>query len=243
MFLPRGGAPARPDRRRRLVRGVLGAGLALSFAATCLIEGPADRPRSSCWGGSGQVSALHTVAEGLRRVGRLLSRRLAAAGRPAARLRREPRAGRRPRCHGARRGTRRGRPVAGPGARCRRSCCSSTGTADWWAALGHPRVREPLRRDAAGPRGALGPEPGGSVRYARLVLCAVGGRTGRVRALPGGAAVAGRPGRRDGAGAAAQRRAAGSRSACLTPARCSPTARGRSTRWRPCPRCTRPSRC
>jgi hypothetical protein len=65
-------APARPHRRRRLVRWVLGVGLALSFAATCLIEGlPTDRVVLLGWVLAGL--ALHAVTEGLRRVGRLLA--------------------------------------------------------------------------------------------------------------------------------------------------------------------------
>jgi hypothetical protein len=65
-------APARPERWRRLVRGVLWAGLALSFAATCLVEGmPTDRVVLLGWVLTGL--ALHAVTDGLRRVGRLLA--------------------------------------------------------------------------------------------------------------------------------------------------------------------------
>jgi hypothetical protein len=64
-------APAATGRRR-LVRAVLGSGLALSFLATCLIEGlPTDRVILLGWVLAGL--ALHAVTDGVRRVVRLLA--------------------------------------------------------------------------------------------------------------------------------------------------------------------------
>ena len=105
-------------------------------------------------------------------------------------------------------------------------------------------LRQPLRRDAAGPRRAVGAQPAalGALRPAGASRSRPPGLVTYVlypAAPPWLAAKEGviEPVR------AAQRRRAGRCSACRAPAPCWPTARARSTRWRPCRRCTRPSPC
>ena len=169
-------------------------------------DGAADRPGRPARLGARRPRGAR--ADRRRAPGRPAARRLAAAGRRAARLRREPRAGRRPGRDRARHGAGGGRPLAGR----RRPADGGPAAALGRALVGgarRPGLRQPLRRDAAGPRRPLGAEPAalGPVRPARRRP--LGGRAGHLRALSGGAAVAGGQGRRDRAGRTAQRRGLG----------------------------------
>ena len=186
------GVPARTATVRALVRGVLLAGLTLAFVVTCSREGlPTDRVVLRGW----VVAGVGASPSPTGAPGRPAPRRLAAARRCAARLRRQPWAGRR---LGATvhvtepAAADRGWPVAPS----RRSVGRSTGTADWWEAS-RPCLRQPFRRDPlvlgilwVRNRARWG-------RYAGLVVGLLGGGAGRRRALSGGATVAGAQGRRD----------------------------------------------
>ena len=234
-------SPAGTARGRALVRGLMLIGLALAFVVTCTRVGlPTDRVVLLGWVIADL--AVFAVTDGVPgsagssptgcRSPLCCSPTTPAVGWPTGWAR--------PCTSRSRR-----RPTAGwPGPRPPDGRVAAALDGVLVGGARHPGLRQPFRRDAAGPRRPLGAEPPALGPVCRARRRPLGGRAGHLRALSGGAAVAGRQERRDRAGAAAVRRRLGEVLGLPRAGALLAESQGQETpAGRPCPRCTRPSRC